>query len=226
LIRRRKISWRIEREYLERGEMNIVGIDEAGRGPLAGPVVAAAVLLSLDRKLPRNCFKLNDSKKLSAEQREELYAVVCENSLAYGVGIVTAQEIDQINILQGTMKAMTLAVRKLEESLIERKPEILLIDGNYFRTELTYPFRTIIDGDAQSPSIAAASILAKVTRDKIMSQMHENYPQYNFRQNKGYATLEHRDAIATHGYCFEHRKSFKLKAEDMTIEMDFDQNLI
>jgi len=120
------------------------------------------------------------------------------------------------------MKAMTLATRQLEESLTERKPEILLIDGNYFRTELSYPFRTIIDGDAISPSIAAASILAKVTRDQIMRDMDEVYPQYNFKQNKGYATLEHRDAIAAHGLCFEHRKSFKLKAEYLTIEIEFD----
>jgi ribonuclease HII len=222
LIRRRKISWKFEREHLDRGEKNIIGIDEAGRGPLAGPVVAAAVLLSLDRKLPRNCFNFNDSKKLTAEEREDLYSVVCENSLAHGIGIVSALEIDEINILQATMKAMTLAVKQLEESLTERKPEILLVDGNYFRTTLSYPFRTIIDGDALSPSIAAASILAKVTRDKIMREMHEAYPQYNFKRNKGYATLEHRDAIADHGLCFEHRKSFKLKAEDLTIEMEFE----
>jgi len=202
--------------------MNIVGIDEAGRGPLAGPVVAAAVLLSLDRKLPRNCFKLNDSKKLTAEEREELYHVVCDNSIARGIGIVSAQEIDELNILQATMKAMTLAMRQLEQSFTGKKAEVLLIDGNYFRTELSYPFRTIIDGDAISPSIAAASILAKVTRDEIMRNMHESYPQYNFKQNKGYATLEHRDAIHAHGLCFEHRKSFKLKAEDLTIEMEFN----
>jgi ribonuclease HII len=222
VVRRRKISWKVEKEYLTAGQMNIVGIDEAGRGPLAGPVVAAAVLLSLDRKLPRNCFKFNDSKKLTAEEREELYEVVFENSIARGIGIVSAQEIDEINILQATMRAMTLAMRELEESLTGKKAEVLLIDGNYFRTELNYPFRTIIDGDAISPSIAAASILAKVTRDKIMRDMHEEYPQYNFKQNKGYATLEHRDAIHAHGLCFQHRKSFKLKAEDLTIEMEFD----
>src|SRR5262249_2482037 len=158
-----KISWRIEREYLDQGQKYIVGVDEAGRGPLAGPVVAGAVLLALDRKLPINCFRFNDSKKLSADEREELYAVVCEHAIARGVGIVPAEEIDRINILQATMKAMTIAVRELEQTLTERKPEILLIDGNYFRTELSYPFRTIIDGDALSPSIAAASILAKVT---------------------------------------------------------------
>ncbi len=200
--------------------MNIIGIDEAGRGPLAGPVVAAAVLLSLDRKLPRNCFRFNDSKKLTATEREELYEVVNENALAKGIGIVSAQEIDEINILRATMKAMTMAVMQLEESYDTLKPEMLLIDGNYFKTTLSYPFRTIIDGDALSPSIAAASIIAKVTRDKIMQEMHEIYPHYNFRQNKGYGTREHRDAIALYGQCSEHRKSFKLK-EDLTIEMEF-----
>jgi len=222
LLRKPKISWKFEREYLERGETNIIGVDEAGRGPLAGPVVAAAVLLSLDRKLPRNCFRFNDSKKLTASEREELYEVVNENALAKGIGIVSAQEIDEINILRATMKAMTLAVRQLEESYQELKPQILLIDGNYFQTTLSYPFRTIIDGDALSPSIAAASIIAKVTRDKIMQEMHELYPQYNFRQNKGYGTREHRDAITLYGQCAEHRKSFKLK-EDLTIEMEFDE---
>jgi ribonuclease HII len=221
LIRKRKISWKVEREYLDRGETAIIGIDEAGRGPLAGPVVAAAVLLRLDRKLPRNCFKFNDSKKLKAEEREELYSVVCENSIARGVGIVSAEEIDKINILQATMKAMTIAVRELQTSVENFQPNILLVDGNYFRTELSFPFRTIIEGDAISPSIAAASILAKVTRDKIMQKMHEVYPEYNFKQNKGYATLEHRDAIGKYGQCFEHRKSFKLK-EDLTIEMEFE----
>ncbi len=215
-----KISWKIEREYLSRGKKNIIGIDEAGRGPLAGPVVAAAVLLSLDRKLPRNCFKFNDSKKLTATEREELYGVVNENALAKGIGIVSAQEIDEINILRATMKAMTIAVRQLEESYQKLKPEILLIDGNYFKTTLSYPFRTIVDGDTLSPSIAAASIIAKCTRDKIMYEMHEMYPQYNFKQNKGYGTREHRIAIAAHGQCAEHRKSFKLK-EDLTIELEF-----
>ena len=217
-----KISWKIEREYLSRGEKNIIGIDEAGRGPLAGPVVAAAVLLSLERKLPRNCFKFNDSKKLSAVEREELYEVVNENALAKGIGIVSAQEIDEINILRATMKAMTIAVRKLEESYQALKPEILLIDGNYFQTTLSYPFRTIVDGDALSPSIAAASIIAKCTRDKIMREMHEMYPQYNFKKNKGYGTREHREAIHLYGQCAEHRKSFKLK-EDLTIEMEFEE---
>jgi len=222
LIRQPKISWKFEREHLSRGEKNIIGIDEAGRGPLAGPVVAAAVLLSLDRKLPRDCFKFNDSKKLTAEEREELYEVVHENAIASGIGIVSAQEIDEINILRATMKAMTLAVMQLEESFDVLKPEILLIDGNYFKTTLSYPFRTIIDGDALSPSIAAASILAKVTRDRIMRELHEQYPQYNCKQNKGYATREHRNAIGIHGQCFEHRKSFKLK-ENLQVELEFEE---
>lgn len=201
--------------------MNIIGIDEAGRGPLAGPVVAAAVLLSLDRKLPRDCFKFNDSKKLTGAEREELYSVVNENALAKGIGIVSAKEIDEMNILRATMKAMTISVRELENSYQALKPEILLIDGNYFQTTLSYPFRTIVDGDALSPSIAAASIIAKCTRDKIMREMHETYPQYNFKQNKGYGTREHREAMQLYGQCDEHRKSFKLK-KDLTIEMEFD----
>lgn len=203
--------------------MNIVGIDEAGRGPLAGPVVAAAVLLSLGGKLPRNCFKFNDSKKLSAEEREELYGVVCDKCVAKGIGIVSPQEIDEINILQATMKAMTLAVKQLEESLHDCMPNVLLVDGNYFRTTLSYPFRTIIDGDALSPSIAAASIIAKTTRDKIMRDMHDEYPQYNFRQNKGYGTKEHREAIAQYGLSDQHRKSFKLK-ENILLELEFEEN--
>ncbi|MEP7235235.1 MAG: ribonuclease HII, partial [Ignavibacteriota bacterium] len=220
MIRKPKISWKFEREYLDRGQNIIIGIDEAGRGPLAGPVVAAAVLLSLDRKLPRNCFRFNDSKKLSRTEREELHQVVSENALATGIGIVSAKEIDEINILRATMKAMTLAVMNLEESYQMLKPQVLLVDGNYFKTTLSYPFRTIVKGDALSPSIAAASIIAKVTRDRLMQEMHEIYPHYNFKQNKGYGTREHRNAIAQFGRCAEHRESFRLK-EDLTIEMEF-----
>ena len=181
-------------------------------------------LLPFSSLLVGNCrkiFNFNDSKKLSATNREELYDTICDIAIAYGIGIVSAQEIDEINILRATMKAMTLAVIKLEESFNEIKPEILLIDGNYFKTTLSYPFRTIINGDALSPSIAAASIIAKVTRDRIMKEMHEVYPLYNFQKNKGYATQEHRNAIKEHGQCFEHRRSFKLK-ENLQVELDFE----
>jgi ribonuclease HII len=204
-----RISWKYERQYLADGVRFVAGIDEAGRGPLAGPVVAAAVLLPLSSKLPKNCFGLNDSKQLTEQEREELFAMIYEQALAIGVGIRSPEEIDKVNILRATMQAMTDAVIELEQSF---KPEILLVDGNYFRTTLTYPFRTIIDGDALSPSIAAASIVAKVTRDRIMKAYHTAYPEYNFSRNKGYATREHRDAIAKFGYCDIHRRSFKLKS--------------
>ncbi|MEI8133541.1 MAG: ribonuclease HII [bacterium] len=207
------ISWRLERAYLADGKSAIIGIDEAGRGPLAGPVVAAAVVLPLTGKLPRNCFGLDDSKKLSHSEREELFNFVCDHALGYGVGIIEASEIDEINILRATMKAMTFAVNDLLTKSPLIRPDMLLVDGNYFRTELPYPFRTVVHGDAHSPSIAAASIVAKVTRDRIMEKLHEEHPKYNFKQNKGYGTQAHRDAIAQHGRCPEHRKTFLLKEE-------------
>ena len=217
-----KISWKFEREHLSLGQRNIIGVDEAGRGPLAGPVVAAAVLLPLGGTLPRDFFRVNDSKKLHENDREELFAIISEIAIAFGIGIVSAAEIDEINILRATMKAMTLAVRELEGSFDPLKPEVLLIDGNYFRTTLSYPFRTIVGGDALSPSIAAASIIAKVTRDRLMESMHSIYPEYNFRKNKGYATLAHRQAIEKLGRCPEHRQSFKLK-QDVQVRIDFGQ---
>ncbi len=202
------ISWKYERSFLKQGLQSLVGIDEAGRGPLAGPVVAAAVLLPLGARLPKNCYGFNDSKQLTAERREELFEEIQTVTPMIGIGIIDHEEIDKINILQATMKAMTIAVRRIEE---QRQPDHLLIDGNYFRTDLPYPFTTIIDGDALCPSIAAASIVAKVTRDRIMCSLHELYPEYNFIQNKGYATVEHREAIKSVGYSPVHRLSFKIK---------------
>ncbi|HYM20343.1 MAG TPA: ribonuclease HII [Candidatus Kapabacteria bacterium] len=208
-MNRRRISWKYERQFLAEGCRLVAGIDEAGRGPLAGPVVAAAVLLPIESGLPRDCYGLNDSKQLSEGERERLFEIIHENALGIGIGIRSPQEIDKINILTATMLAMTDAVAQLEGTLT---PQMLLVDGNYFRTTLRYAFMTIVDGDALSPSIAAASIIAKVTRDRIMRELHAEYPQYNFFRNKGYGTKEHRDAIAKFGFCDVHRRSFKLKS--------------
>lgn len=203
------MSWRYERHCFVEGHRIIVGIDEAGRGPLAGPVVAAAVALKLDARLPRNMFGLDDSKKLSESTREQLFDELTSNALAIGVGIRTHEEIDIHNILQATMLAMTDAVEQIRSKI---HPEMLLVDGNYFRTTLNISHHTIIKGDAMCPSIAAASIIAKVTRDRIMQGLHGQYPEYNFARNKGYGTLEHRRAIAAFGYSPVHRKSFVLKS--------------
>jgi ribonuclease HII len=201
------LSWKNERRLYKEGIRIICGVDEAGRGPLAGPVVAAAVVLPVTPPLPRDCYRLNDSKKLQPEIREELFDVIKSTALAYGIGIVSHEEIDRINILQATMRAMTIAVREVAEKL---QPEMLFVDGNYFRTELTYPFECIIDGDAISPSIAAASILAKVTRDRIMREFDDVYPQYGFAQHKGYATKKHRMMITELGFSPIHRVSFNV----------------
>ncbi len=203
------ISWKFERRLLREGVHTIAGIDEAGRGPLAGPVVAAAVILPLvGERLPADCFGLDDSKKLSHAEREELFEFVRSKALAIGIGIRTNTDIDRLNILRATMEAMTDAVRQVE-SVIE--PQLLLVDGHYFRTSLAYKYQTIVGGDGLSPSVASASIIAKVTRDRIMREFHEEYPHYNFLRNKGYGTAEHREAIAKYGYCPIHRRSFKLK---------------
>jgi ribonuclease HII len=202
------IKWKYELKLA--GARNAIGVDEAGRGPLAGPVVAAAVLFPEEKKILRYAM-FDDSKKLSHSEREELFVAIEENALATGVGIVSAQEIDETNILRATMRAMTLAVKELV-SRVALLPELLLIDGNYFRTDLPYQFRTIIGGDALCPSIAAASIVAKVTRDRIMCALDSEYPAYGFASHKGYATRKHVAAIETFGYCPEHRKSFHLKA--------------
>jgi ribonuclease HII len=154
---------------------------------------------------------LNDSKQLTEEERERFYTLILKHCAAYGVGIVEAAEIDRINILRATMKAMTLAVDQVATKLAESSttPEMLLVDGNYFRTTLPYEYQTIIDGDAKSPLIAAASIIAKVTRDRIMKQMHEVYPHYKFDSNKGYSTAEHIRLLKEHGPSPEHRRSFR-----------------
>lgn len=184
----------------------IAGVDEVGRGPLSGPVVAAAVIL--DENI---CFeKINDSKKLSEKVRDELYEEIIGKAVSYGIGIIDNFEIDKINILQASLKAMKIACEKLSPS-----PDLILIDGNksFYTKTLT---ETIVKGDGKSQSIAAASILAKVTRDRMMEKFAEEFPEYNWAKNKGYPTKEHREAVKKFGPTKLHRMSFlgKILAEE------------
>ena len=187
---------RYEKEYASYGY--ICGIDEAGRGPLAGPVVAGAVILPKDDDI----LYLNDSKQLSAAKRDELFDIIKEKALSYGIGIVSHDRIDEINILQATYEAMRSAINQLDP-----KPDILLNDA------VTIPLVDItqvpiIKGDAKSVSIAAASIIAKVTRDRLMEEYAKEYPQYGFEKHKGYGSKEHIEAIKKYGPCEIHRKTF------------------
>ena len=181
------------------GFKNIAGIDEAGRGPLAGPVVAAAVILPSKVNIPG----LNDSKKLSANKREELFPKIQEISVAFGLAVVDQKVIDKINILQAARLAMKQAVETLKIT-----PGLLLIDGNQ-KIDSTLNQWAIVKGDSRSLSIAAASVLAKVTRDRIMDGYHKLYPQYEFNRHKGYGTRLHRNLIQEHGPCPIHRSTFK-----------------
>lgn len=178
------------------------GCDEAGRGCYAGPVFAAAVILPKDFYHP----VLNDSKQLTPEQRAELKVYIKENAIAYAVAMVDNDEIDEINILRASFKAMHLALDKLR-----KRPSFLLIDGNRFTPYKKLRHQCIIQGDGLYASIAAASILAKTHRDSYMKQLHREFPHYNWRQNKGYGTEEHRLAIEQHGLCRYHRKSFNIR---------------
>ena len=181
------------------GYRNIAGIDEAGRGPLAGPVVAAAVIFSrgwIDEEI-------TDSKRLSSQKREELYGKILSSSRSVGIGVVDQGEIDRINILQATLKAMEMAVGELSPP-----PDYLLVDGIH-GFPIQIPQRPIKRGDTISISIAAASIVAKVTRDRMMIEHHERYPQYNFAKHKGYGTREHLEAIRKFGCCELHRMTFR-----------------
>jgi len=188
-----------ENALYAQGFQYIAGIDEVGRGPLAGPVVAAAVLLPANHSISGPL----DSKKLSPQKREKIYPLILEQSLAYGIGIVDNWEIDRINIHQASLKAMEIAVNHLSHPL-----DFLLIDGPY-PIKSVIPQKTIIQGDLISPLIGAASIIAKVIRDRIMENYHYIYPRYNFKNNKGYATPEHLKALRECGFCAIHRKSFK-----------------
>lgn len=206
------LTWDFELSLSPNGDAVVVGIDEAGRGPLAGPVVASAVVFPSSFKATSD-IPLNDSKKLSEKEREGLFEFIISESSAFGIGIVSPKEIDELNILAATMRAMTIAVRQIElTASLDIQKDMLIVDGNYFRTELPYKYKTIVEGDGLCPSIAAASILAKVTRDRMMKELDTVYPDYGFASHKGYATKAHRDAIIKHGYCPEHRRSFKLKS--------------
>ena len=177
------------------------GCDEAGRGCLAGPVVAASVILSKNFKHPL----LNDSKQLSKKNRDLLEKVIKEKAVVWGIGVIWNQEIDKINILNASIKAMHLSIEKLK-----KKPELLLIDGNRFHAFKDIPHKCIIKGDAKYACIAAASVLAKTYRDKLMQKLHLEFPQFDWKNNKGYPTKIHRQSIVNYGITKYHRKSFKL----------------
>jgi ribonuclease HII len=191
--------WVFERRATEQGYRAVAGVDEAGRGPLAGPVVAAAVVL--DAAIDVAC--IDDSKKLTPKKRDRLYDTLQEKAAAVGVGIASPAEIDAINILQASLLAMQRAV---EDMKIE--PDYLLIDG-IFKISSPLPQAPLTKGDSRSASIAAASIIAKVTRDRLMQTYHESYPQYGFAKHKGYPTKAHKAAIHQYGCCPIHRRTFK-----------------
>jgi len=193
------ISQQFEKEARKQGYSMIAGVDEAGRGPLAGPVVAAATILPQEFCLPH----LDDSKKVSPKRREQLFDSIYEQAVSIGIGIVDSAEIDRINILQAALLSMHMAVQNLKPA-----PDYLLVDG-------TFPIRSLVPqqivkhGDRRCAAIAAASIIAKVTRDRLMRIYDEEFPEYCFGKNKGYGTEEHRAAIRTFGHCWIHRKTFR-----------------
>ena len=193
--------WEIENGLKEQGVGVICGVDEAGRGPLAGPVCAAAVILPEGELIPG----LNDSKKLTDKKRRELFPIIKEKSIAYGIAFASEQEIDEINILQATFLAMKRAIEQLEG-----KADFALIDGNR-ETDFGVPCLTVVKGDSRSANIAAASVLAKVTRDLYMEELAEKYPQYGFEVHKGYGTKAHYAALTEHGMCEAHRRTFLKK---------------
>ena len=193
--------WELENEIYDSGVSLICGVDEAGRGPLAGPVCAAAVIL------PRNIeiVGLNDSKKLSEKSREKLYDEICEKAMSFGIAFASVEEIEELNILNAAMLAMNRAIAQLEP-----QPELALIDGNR-SSAIEINSRCVIKGDAKCADIAAASILAKVTRDRYMLEMAEKYPEYHFERHKGYGTKLHYEALREYGPCEIHRPSFLRK---------------
>ncbi len=193
------VGYTHETEKTKKGYSVVCGVDEAGRGPLAGPVCAAAVILPQGLEIQG----LNDSKKLSEKRREALYDVIKEKAVAYSIAFATVKEIEEHNILQATFMAMTRAVEGLSV-----KADYVLIDGNKIPPQLEVPADCIIGGDGISASIAAASVLAKVTRDRLMVEMEETYPGYDFKKHKGYGTKVHRDALLSLGPCPIHRLSF------------------
>jgi ribonuclease HII len=204
-----KVSLRIENRHRRDGYALVAGCDEAGRAPLAGPVVCAAVILP-EKMRGKG---INDCKLLSPEKREELYAYIIKKALAYKIVSVDRCVIDRINIFHASMLGMKLAVENLE-----LRPDVVLVDGNHLLPDLEMPQEALVKGDQKSLTIAAASILAKVTRDRIMTVLHQFYPQYNFKQNKGYPTPAHRQAIVIHGPTVYHRRSFKMIAEARALQ--------
>lgn len=193
--------WEIENELYREGFQVICGVDEAGRGPLAGPVCAAAVILPMGLEIPG----LTDSKKLTDKKRRELFPIIKEQAIAYGIGLASHEEIDEINILQATYLAMERAMQQLSV-----RPDIAMIDGNRAK-DFGLPVRTVIKGDSLSANIAAASILAKVTRDDLMTELALQYPEYGFDVHKGYGTKAHYEALRNYDASPVHRKSFLKK---------------
>ena len=193
--------WTYEHACYDEGYDIVCGVDEAGRGPLAGPVCAAAVILPRDLQIEG----LNDSKKLTDKRRRALFDVITAQAVSYGIAFASEQEIDEINILQATFLAMRRALDQLSV-----RPAIALIDGNR-ETDFGLPVRTIVKGDSLSANIAAASVLAKVTRDDFMLEQAQRYPQYGFDVHKGYGTRAHYEALRQHGPCPIHRRSFLKK---------------
>ena len=193
--------WEIENGIYSEEIQIICGVDEAGRGPLAGPVCAAAVILPRDLEIPG----LTDSKKLTDKKRRELMPVIKEKAIAYGIGLASEKEIDEINILQATFLAMQRALDQLQV-----RPDLALIDGNREK-DFGLPVKTVVKGDSLSANIAAASVLAKVTRDDIMVALAEEYPQYGFEIHKGYGTKAHYEALRQYDACPIHRMSFLKK---------------
>lgn len=193
--------WELEDELYSRGYRRICGVDEAGRGPLAGPVCAAACILPRDTEIEG----LNDSKKLTEKKRDALYDVIIEKALDYGIAFATVEEIEELNIMGATYLAMNRAIAQLKTV-----PDLALIDGNRNK-EIEVPSQTVVKGDAKCADIAAASILAKVTRDRYMILQDELFPEYGFKQHKGYGTKAHYEAIRTYGVSPIHRPSFLKK---------------
>lgn len=193
--------WDIENAIYDEGETLLCGVDEAGRGPLAGPVCAAAVILPRGLEIEG----LNDSKKLSEKKREALFDLICAQAVSYGIAFASVEEIESMNILNAAMKAMNRAIAQLSP-----RPSLALIDGNR-NSAIELPSRCIVKGDSKCADIAAASVLAKVTRDRYMLQMAEKYPQYGFEKHKGYGTKLHYEALREYGPCDIHRPSFLRK---------------
>ena len=188
-----------EEELRKKGFQYICGIDEAGRGPLAGPVVIASVIMPADSMIEG----VNDSKKISEKKREKIYDQILEEAISYGVAIIGQDEIDEINILNATKKGLTVSLQELSQ-----RPDLILVDALNGIDTLGIPYDSIIKGDAKCYSIAAASIIAKVTRDRIMREWDKVYPEYGFEKHKGYGTKAHIEAIKNYGICPLHRKTF------------------